>query len=187
MLSDCTGCLKNIKLWSTLAIITIRSLAYMQKAKKVGLIESMVLQEKAKKNCKWLEQRWSQELSYYIYNWIQKYFKHTYFSKHSKINQKEYWRIMGEDMCWKVIFWFVLLNDFFFLKHFHILDIKQCIVRNCRRWMKIILRKKIGMHWNISLGKITYPSVLAATAHFWTNALNGHELCGQSMAEYARS
>ena len=61
---------------------------------------------------------------------------------------------------------------FFSLKHFHILVhksiltflyIKQCTIWNSTRWMKIIARKKIDKHWNISLGKITYLSLLSAT------------------------
>ena len=47
-LIDCKGCLNNKKLRSTLAMIPIKIPAYIQKAKKAGLIESMVLQEKAK-------------------------------------------------------------------------------------------------------------------------------------------
>ena len=53
LLTDCKGCLNKKKLRSTLALamIPIKSPAYIQKAKKAGLIESMVLQEK-KTNCK---------------------------------------------------------------------------------------------------------------------------------------
>ena len=47
-LIDCKACLHNKKLRSTLAMIPIKSPAYIQKAKKAGLIESMVLQEKTK-------------------------------------------------------------------------------------------------------------------------------------------
>ena len=47
-LTDCKACLHNKKLRSTLAMIPIKSPAYIQKAKKAGLIESMVLQEKTK-------------------------------------------------------------------------------------------------------------------------------------------
>ena len=53
--------------------------------------------------------------------------------------------------------------------------------------MKLISRKRIDKYWNISLDKITYLSLLAATAHFRTNALNKHKLCSHSTAEYARS
>ena len=50
LLTDCKGCLNKKKLRSTLALamIPIKSPAYIQKAKKAGLIESMVLQEKTK-------------------------------------------------------------------------------------------------------------------------------------------
>ena len=47
-LIDCKGCLNNKKLRSILAMILIKSPVYIQKAKKAGLIESMVLQEKTK-------------------------------------------------------------------------------------------------------------------------------------------
>ena len=47
-LIDCKGCLNNKKLRSILAMILIKSPVYIQKAKKAGLIESMVLQEKRK-------------------------------------------------------------------------------------------------------------------------------------------
>ena len=47
-LIDCKGSLNNKKLRSTLTMIPIKSPAYTQKAKKAGLIESMVLQEKTK-------------------------------------------------------------------------------------------------------------------------------------------
>ena len=65
-------------------------------------------------------------------------------------------------MCWKVMFWFALLIDFFLYSIFTFLYIKQCTIWNCIRWMKIISRKKIDKHWNISLGKITYLSLLSA-------------------------
>ena len=81
----------------------------------------------------------------------------------------------------------ICIIKWLFSKAFSFLYIKQCTIRNCTRWMKIISRKKIDKHWNISLDKITYLSLLAATAHFWTSALNGHELCGHSTAEYVRS
>ena len=48
LLIDCKGCLNNKKLRSTLAMTPIKSLAYIQKAKKAGLIESMALKEKTK-------------------------------------------------------------------------------------------------------------------------------------------
>ena len=48
LLIDCKGCLNNKKLRCTLAMIPIKSPGYIQKAKKAGLIESMVLQEKTK-------------------------------------------------------------------------------------------------------------------------------------------
>ena len=81
----------------------------------------------------------------------------------------------------------ICIIKWLFSKAFLFLYIKQSTIRNCTRWMKIISRKKIDKHWNISLGKITYLSLLAATAHFWTSALNGYELCAHSTAEYVLS
>ena len=47
-LIDCKGCLNNKKLRSTLVMIPIKIPAYIQKAKKGGLFESMVLHGKTK-------------------------------------------------------------------------------------------------------------------------------------------
>ena len=44
--------------------------------------------------------------------------------------------------------------------------------------------EKKDEHSNISLGKITCPSLLVATAHFWTNALYGRKLYAHSTTEY---